>query len=472
MFPDYSAKNNKLNMYAHVGPTDGHYVDEFGVAQNTGEDYRTPERFKEYKDLGLDTLLLLGNDPYNGEEFSTSQLKKNLDMAFEAGLKVIVFHQEIHDLSSNVTDKGRQIKSLVGKGCRFATQEDLEAYVATLIAPYKDHPAFYGITVFDEPSYVKMKSVGQVYRALKSLVPDIYIPVVLLPYMNEKAWIKAYTGKEPGKNNDDPEKAYYKYVRKYFSETKAKNLLYDDYPFRFFKERAHSEFIRKTYLRNLQIMSEFSKKHGAHLEICVQDYSMKAGLRHVDEDDVRWQINTVMSFGVDNIIHYTYWMFPNQTGPDHGGEGCDSAIIDNFGNKILYDQVKTVNDEIKSLAETVLSYDYMSSRVVGDTEGCEYFEQLRLCGKQEGIRVIKAKGTILINSMKDGTENLRGYFIINASDPIKKESAEISLSLGKTYNSVKIINRGIYKDREIESGTVLDFKIGAGDAIFIIPYNK
>ena len=67
---------------------------------------------------------------------------------------------------------------------------------------------------------------------------------------------------------------------------------------------------------------------------------------------------------------------------------------------------------------------------------------------------------------------MRGYFIINASDPIKKEGAEISLSLGKTYNSVKIINKGIYKDRDIESGTVLDLRIGAGDAIFIIPYNK
>ena len=471
MFPDYSVKHNRLNMYAHVGPTNGNYVDENGVSHYTGEDYRTPERFREYKALGLDTLLLLGNDPYNSEEFSSSQLKKNLDMALDAGLKVIVFDQRIHDLSSNVTDKGKQRRTLVGKSAPFGTQNDLEKHIATLIAPYKDHPAFYGVTLFDEPSYVKLKSVGQVYRALKALVPDIYVPIVLLPFMNETGWIKAFSGKEPGPGNDNPEKAYYRYVRKYFTETGSDNLLYDDYPFRFFRGVKDSEFIRKTYLRNLQIMAEFANKHKAHLEICVQDYSMQAGLRKVDEDDVRWQVNTVMSFGVDNIVHYTYWMFPNQTGPDHGGEGCDSAIMDNYGNKILYDQVKKVNDEIKSLAKTVLSFDYLNSRLAGDAGDYMHFELLRLNSRQGGIKVIKADGLVLVNAMEDKSENLRGYFLINASDPLKKTAAKITLVFDRKYKSVMSVNRGNYSELTLSPSGRITLNIAAGDGIFLIPEN-
>ena len=57
--PDYSNSEYKLDMYAHCSPSNGHYTDKYGKPQYAGEDFRTEERFQEYKDMGLDTLLLL-----------------------------------------------------------------------------------------------------------------------------------------------------------------------------------------------------------------------------------------------------------------------------------------------------------------------------------------------------------------------------------------------------------------------------
>ncbi len=470
--PDYSSSDLSLHMYAHVGPTNGHYTDVTGQAQFTGEDYRTVERYQEYKDMGEETLLLLGNDPYMGEDFATSQLKKNLDMAAEVGLRVIVFDLRVHDLSSNMSNTGEQLESLVGSGYQFATQEDLEAHIATLIAPYKDHPAFYGVTLFDEPTYVKLKSVGQVYRALKTLVPDIYIPVVLLPFMDESGWIYAYSGQNAVAGNTVPLNAYKKYVEKYFEETQATNLLYDDYPFRLQANIDDSQYIRTTYLQNLQIMSEYANEHNANLEICIQAFSMTSGLRKVSEEDIRWQINTALSFGVDNIIHYTYWMFPNQTGPGYGGEGANSAIMDNYGNKLLYNEVKRVNAESQNLAKVILNFDYQKSYYdFTSLTPPRYFLGLKDVQELDGITDIEVTETTLINQMYDDEKQLRGYMVQNLTDPYYETEDSVKLTFDTDYKYLMMINKGQTTYAQLDENNAYTFELECGDGCFVIPYN-
>ena len=471
--PDYSSSDLSLHMYAHVGPTNGYYTDSTGQAQYTGEDYRTVKRFQEYKDLGEETLLLLGNDPYNGENFETSQLKKNLDMAEEVGLRVIVFDLRIHDLSSNISNSGEQLESLVGDGYQFATQEDLEEHIATLIAPYKDHPAFYGVTLFDEPQYVKLKSVGQVYRALRALVPDIYVPIVLLPFMDETGWIYAYSGQNANSANLTPVEAYKIYVEKYFEETQADNLLYDDYPFRLQASIDDSQYIRTAYLQNLQIMAGYAQDHDANLELCVQCFGMTSGLRKVTEEDVRWQINTALSFGVDKIIHYTYWMFPNQTGPGYGGEGANSAIMDNYGNKILYDEVKRVNEQSQNLAKVILNFDYEKSYYdFSSITPPSHFLGLDDVWELDGITDIEEPSdTVLINQMYDDTKKVRGYMVQNLTDPYYEKDASVKITFASEFKYIMMINKGVTTYAELDGSNSYTFDLECGDGCFVIPYN-
>ena len=77
---DYSNSKNRMGQYAFVCPTNGEYSDQEKVGKNP--DNRTQERFDEYKACGFNVLLILGNDKYSGEDFNSSQLKKNLDMPY------------------------------------------------------------------------------------------------------------------------------------------------------------------------------------------------------------------------------------------------------------------------------------------------------------------------------------------------------------------------------------------------------
>ena len=465
--PDYTKSLYRLDMHAHCGPTDGHYTDANGIPQWTGEDYRTPERYKEYKDCGFDTLLLLGNDSYRGEDFATSQLKKNLDNAQSVGLKVIIFDQRLHDLSSNVVN-GEQQDSLVGEGKQYATQEELNIHVKELTAPYRDHPAFCGITLVDEPIFSKLKSVGQVYRAIKSVDPKIDIKVVLLPFMDESGWLPAYTD-DPSEKS--PLKAYIHYVETFFQETGAKSVIYDDYPFRVIRNTANSEHIRETYLQNIQLMAGMAKKYGAELILIVQAFSMKAGLRKVTEEDLRWQVNTALSMGAKDIVYFTYWIHPNQMdGPGH--EGKDSAIMDNFGNKILYDEVQKVNVETQGLAKIILNYQYQKTyyKFKGSNPPA-YFVGVEGVEKLDGIEEIEMQETTMINQMYDEQKGLYGYFVLNETDPFSRKDDKVTIRFDKKYKYLMLVNRGETTYQELDDQNSVTLDLERGDGCFVIPFN-
>ena len=100
--PDYSSYDGEFLTYGYTGPTDGTWFRD-DEQYNTGEDYRTEERYREYKEAGFNTLLIQGNEPYKGEDFETSVLKRTMDRAYAAGItRIIVYDSRLDALSASV----------------------------------------------------------------------------------------------------------------------------------------------------------------------------------------------------------------------------------------------------------------------------------------------------------------------------------------------------------------------------------
>ena len=71
-------KDKVFVLYGYSSGTDGTYFSGTRLfTQN--KDFRTAEQYTYYRECGLNTLLLEGNDPYYGETWATSQTKKNMD---------------------------------------------------------------------------------------------------------------------------------------------------------------------------------------------------------------------------------------------------------------------------------------------------------------------------------------------------------------------------------------------------------
>ena len=436
---------NELNMYAYVAPTNGEYVNEKGEKVNNG-DFRTEEKYREYKECGFDTLLLLGNDPYNGENFEDSDLKKNLDLCEKVGLKCIVYDKALHDLSA-------ADEELVGDGKKFRNACELRDFVGNRLKAYSFHPAFYGVEIMDEPSIYNFRTLSEVYKAIKAIDKKIYINAVLLPFFEglEKRYTeKLLTDRE----------AYADYVEEWFKSTSASVFDFDVYPFVFGENETENDEGRifPLYLSNMQLVSEIAKKHNTKFFVTMQSYASRSDAagcaykRKMSFADFRYQKNVALSFGAKDFRYYTYWLFPSQL-----GDPSSEAIMTEKGEKVYYDFVKKVNEELKEEFKIVGDYEYVKTELVGELP---HFKGV-ITEKIDGI-TINSDVPLIINEMK--SNNKRAVYIINADNPAKKIKANVTLDCGR--ENLQVLSNGVKSKLRSDDGRY-DFIINEGEGVFI-----
>ena len=410
----------KLDMYAYVCPTNGEYVDERGEKLFNG-DFRTEERYREYKDCGFDTLLLLGNDEYDGD-YENSDLKRNLSLCEKTGLNCIAYDKYIYELSQKTS-------ALVGDGCMFDSDNRLIGRLIGRMEPYFKNPRFRGLEFVDEPKAENFAAIGDLYAALRKIDEKIYVNTVLLPFV--EGMEKSYTDK-----NLFGIKAYEDYIDEWFLVTKSKSFDFDVYPFVFGEGETESDegHIFPVYLLNMQTVAKKVKEHNAEFYVVLQSYASRSGAkncafkRKMGLADFRYQKNVALSFGAKDFRYYTYWLFPNQL-----GDPSSEAIMTEKGEKVYYDYVKTVNEELKKEFETIGDYDYVKTELIGELP---HFKGV-VSEKIEGV-VIAADVPIIVNEMKTGKK--RALYIVNADNPSKKIKANVSFACDS--KSVKVLLNG------------------------------
>lgn len=445
--PDYSDSNARMNMYAYVGPTPGNYTTAAGQ-QVFGGDNRSVETYQEYKDCGFDTLLLLGNDAYSGENFETSDLKMNLDLCEQVGLKTIVFDVRLHDLSANT-------ESLIGEGKEFATMEALTAHVRACMEPYMGHAAFYGVGLVDEPSHNQFDALGEVTKAVKTVSEDIFVHTVMLPYL-AGVTIDRYTGASFG---DVSIKSYKTYINDYLEKSGADYFGYDNYPFK-------EEGLLDSYFRNLQVAVTEAATHNADVVLTGQSCEMLGQYRSQTETDFRYQGNVALAFGVKNLLYYTYWMFPNRV-----KENYVTAIMDDDGTKMLYDEVQKVNLEIQEMAKVLLHFDYEKAAFTYDRENAvtapAYFSGVK-SDELDGLTINHVSQPTMVSQLTDSEKNLTGYMVMNISEPNDKLENEVEVKF-EGYDYATVYTKGVPETVGLADG-VLKVTLGCGEAVFVIPH--
>ena len=471
--PDYSTSTKKLNMFAYVGPTNGKYTLINGTQMEVG-DFRTQERYQEYKDCGFDTLLLLGNDGYNGfGSYDKSDLKMNLDLCESVGLNCIVFDTRLHDLSVRT-------QSLIGtEEGKFADVEALAEHVKGLMANYYEHPAFYGVSIKDEPFAQHLKAIGDLYQAFKIInaerkaagLCELYINTVMLPYTS---------GSENYSEDKTlgSKKAYRDYIQKFLTYTDAVSFDYDAYPFKYTTTNdcandPEDSYIEMQYLANLQIVSEESAALGKDFYLTMQSHASTTGAvmsshkRQMEIEDFRWQLNAAFSFGVKDLRYFTYWTFPNHA----TGDSQDFAIMSDTGEKQYYDMVQTTNVEAQNQAKVVLNFDYVQTILCTPEERkaqLQHFTGIKEAEKMDGV-TLEANYGVMFNEMIDTENNRKGYYVMNAEDPAENVTAKVKITF-EGYKYLAVYQRGERVLYKLNNG-VWNYQFPEGEGAFVIPFN-
>lgn len=479
--PDYSGMSGEFLTYGYTGPTDGTWFRD-DEQYNTGEDYRTVERYAEYKAAGLNTLLLQGNEPYKGEPFETSELKRTMDRAYEAGIeRVIVYDTRLEPLSG-------QTEPLVGEGRKFATDQELVDYVKDCLDSYKDHPAFFGVMLVDEPFYDQLPQAAKMYKACEQALEGIYVQLNLLP-LDATASSGRFQDPEGEYADLSVFEQYELYLRQFCEWSGCDRICMDSYPIRQNTKsgKATSYYITDTHLRNLRILNKVAKEFGCTLDAVAQTMGMgslsreNVYLKPPDCSEMYWQMNMYMGFGIKTFSSFTYWAKQQNSISAEFYDG--SAYITRNGERTdLYYTMQKIHVEMQEFAPVLLNFDYTGMRyyyskptsfstlhlssAFGVEESQDEFARLK------GVEVGTAQ-MAMVTELKDEERGNHLYMLINPQAPSNAKFSDVSLTatmdFGKEYKAVQVWYKGKSELKPLDNGKIT-FDLAAGYAVYVMPY--
>ena len=467
--PDYSASDKQFSFYAYAPPGDGIYTVD-GVSYDGAHDengnrisFQTVEKYREYAECGFDTIMFQADDPYTGTEtWEESHLKSIMDKANEVGLRAIMFDSRLHDLSASV-------EPIVGTGCRFSTQEELEEYVASCMKDYTGHPAFYGLLIRDEPTYEMLPAIGSLYRAIKKNYPDCFIQCNLFPLDPSNAAAYAEGGTVSTANA-----SYRAYLEEFIDRTGADYVMFDSYPM--MKDTKGGNIIKEAHLKGLEIATDVARSKNVALYAVAQTCSWKKNgiqrARACTEADMYWQTNLYMGMGVKQISYFTYQRKrTNSTSGEYFDDGT-SFIRSNGEKTELYDWMQKIHGEMQKLASVILNFDYVGLRsYVGGTAPCPigFLAGVQDC---EFTMIDDAQtsdsSVMLITELYDDEKNQYMYMIQNIADPsVVAESLTASVTFSDTQ-ALAVYDKGERTLSEYDGEYTVE--LAPGEAVFVLPY--
>lgn len=348
----------------------------------------------------------------------------------------------------------------------FKTMDDFARYAAHCLVDFKDHPAYMGIRIWDEPGYGRFQACSDVCEAYKLADPDGYVQLNMLPMSSSQSIQNLYceNGAKLGMQQSYAE--YLKAYKEYFADS-LDYYLYDDYP-------VLESGVLGTYLRCHQMVSEFCAENGLRKCIVQQSYAGDGSHRLCEYEDMLWQANVSMAFGVKEFSYYTYWPIHNSTAnlPDE----TKYPLTRHGERNPLWWHIKDVNHEILFNAKALWNFEY---------KGVTYYDSEVLpSGKSFLANVIKNDmekltnvtyevknqqgGLLLVSELYDEANDQYGYYVVNAGDPYYDSEIVATLTFDKYKNAQ------IYQSEEITNVALkknaVTIEVGTGRAAFIMPY--
>lgn len=480
--PDYSQSTAQYDIWAYSSVCDDwyQYRNEDGeVVRVYFEDgtRQTAERTQLYADGGYNILFVDWSFPNDyATDFESSTMKRVMDDAYKSGLKCLIFEGKLHSLSSSHTSL-IDPQNADGK-TKFSSQKDLENYVAERLRYVKEHPAFYGVSLVDEPYYTQLPAMGEVYRAVQAVAPGAFCNLNLNPMSYDYRAMMRYC--EEYKDADKTlevtpqqvEKAYQKYLEYYYTYVGqySKYIQYDSYPLLVEKEWEGWETILAEHVRNAQLVADFAAKKGMVFGHVYQTYCASTR-RNPTKTDMAWQVNIGMAMGVKNHSYYTYYPTPNTsdtTLPDD-----TATIVNREGTpNANYYVLKDINKEMQFNAKALMNFEYELStyytcgEVPGETEFLSRIEKNTLQGIENVA--LSGDGAVLISQQYDKAEDWRGYYVMNVTDPQCLTEVKVTLRL-EDCEYVQIYNGKEVETKKVKDGAVSVY-VTTGQGMFVIPY--
>lgn len=473
--PDYSESDKQYTIWSYGATCNDWYMVNGKKYYFEQGSLQTEEHTKLYKDGGFNLLFIDYTFSLHTlvQKFEGSDLERVMDLAEEQGLKCFLYQPELHSLSNFEGSRIDAEKAALpeNEGEYFASQEDLNEYVAKILEPLFSHNAFCGVSLVDEPKYTKFQCIKEVYLAIKAAFSakdrgEPYVMMNILPYANSDMHKNLYCGT----TDISAEDAYKLYLETYY-ETVGKEcgyIQYDDYPI-------INGGILDSFLYCNQVISRFAKEKGLERRTAFQT-TKYSNRRSVKAADMYFQLNVGMATGNREFTYYTYYPTVNTadtTPPDE-----TAFIVNRQGEpNDLYYTLKEFHKEMQFNAKALLNFEYCGMQFLakkplptgmGSISGLENdtFEG-GLKGFDAEIK-IQSGGLVIVTESYDKANDRYGYYVVNCTDPACTSEAVVTLDFG-SYKHAQIYQFAKTENVSTNDGKVT-VNLGTGGGAFVMPY--
>lgn len=412
-------------------------------------DNRTLARYQEYKDCGFDEMLFSGENKYRGEPYETSDLKFMLDLCEQCKLKACVYDQRILGLTVNAKTH------IIGE--LFDSEKALDEFLTECVKDYKNHPAFMGVEVIDEPFIGKKDVMRELVVAMKRVLPTAVVHTCFNPLFCVYGGPMQEIVLGPGK---DPYDAFGNYIDA-MSIPELGYYCYDDYPFKY----TEGFPLEPKFIKTMQFVARRCIKNALPFHMGMQSYSpgvkdRQGNYRILDEADFNWQANLALGFGMKKAYYYTYFRFQTRGAI----QAPDIAIMDDDGTRILYDEAQRTIALMKRIYKYIYDLTYESSQLLGSAEGNAALDEF----VSEELGVIDSYSVdspVLVNRMSDGNRN--AYMLFNCADPHVKKINRLSVKFKDVKPEYELLVRGRKMSIEATDGEV-NLALEPGEAVWVL----
>ena len=196
-----------------------------------------------------------------------------------------------------------------------------------------------GYYIKDEPSAAQFQATKDSYMQYYAMDPDRRPFVNLYPnYAGSTALGGTYSD----------------YVNNWVDTIGAENmeyLYYDHYPF------TGTETVRSSYFSDMETIRKVAYANGRMKTGGFSQTGWWSGMRKPNADELRWNLNTFITYGFKSISHFC-WVSPKRVSLEDGGEDMRDHVIDQEGNRTeIYDPMVQYNWEIRQLGDLLMGID-------------------------------------------------------------------------------------------------------------------
>ena len=389
------------------------------------------EGFNEVADAGFTLVYINENvlDFGNPKVTTPAQAVEYLDRAQNAGLKAVIvdsaFCKPIYASDPSTYDQGPADKSFMKY--------------------YKDHPAFAGLRISDEPMMLGFSGVKFKLDEFKENFPG------------KIGYVNTYPNEQ-----DDFSQGHMEGLLK---DVGVQFASYDHYVL------MSDGSLRENYFKYLEYVKTLAVKYGvpAHNFLLTAGHSTATSVyRKASEEEIRWQVACDLVYGYDWFTHYCY----HPLDPSY-----DPFVTQDGKLTELHRKVKTVNGEMHKWDHVYLSFEWQGvAPILGDNTFKNYMFDYLSNGidrnEIEGVKTIRATEDALTGIFKDAAGN-QGFMVANAVNPYEKKATLVTIQFDKKYKyqGVQVWEKGVPRIVDLQNNKVL-IELEPGEGKFIIPLKK